>query len=90
MVSHSCAPNLRVQTTGEKLFYYAIKPIAAGDLLSFSYLDQQFLWQPTRPRVQLLSEPYGFVCHCSRCDGLDTTRCFTCPGTHISVDIKVS
>lgn len=78
MVSHSCAPNMRVMSTDEVLRYYAIAPIAAGDMLTFSYLDVAFLWHPTRTRVQRLLEPYGFVCRCARCDGIDTTRAFSC------------
>lgn len=64
-MNHSCAPNMKVAFPGNSacLTCTALLPVAAGDELCISYINQDVEVQ-TR-RKQLLE--YGFCCNCPRC-----------------------
>ena len=91
-VAHSCAPNLLL-VPGEAedgtpcVNYRALRPIAEGELLTYSYLGDFDLCWPTALRRMRLRETKFFHCCCQRCAAeYDALRCVpcaveTCPGT---------
>lgn len=82
--SHSCAPNCSWSFSKEgRLQYHAIRPIAKGDLLTFSYVGNGMnLLTSTLERRRRLSTLW-FVCQCARCTGPDHARWMKCPGCGI-------
>lgn len=73
--NHSCAPNCMVD--GDEGTLRAIKNVEAGETLTVSYLDDAARLWPRDRRRRELSERWGFVCHCDRCDSaLDDMRRF--------------
>lgn len=79
-VAHSCCPNVTAITNSRHggLVYFAISPIEAGEMVTFTYLSD--LWTTTtRERRAELLECKDFICECTRCDGLDTTCAIRCP-----------
>eukprot|EP00931_Biecheleriopsis_adriatica_P075968 TRINITY_DN49732_c0_g1_i1.p1 TRINITY_DN49732_c0_g1~~TRINITY_DN49732_c0_g1_i1.p1 ORF type:complete len:512 (+),score=78.78 TRINITY_DN49732_c0_g1_i1:39-1538(+) len=83
--SHSCSPNScwTFSRTGQ-LQYKALRPIAAGELLTFSYVGNGMnLITSTFERRRRLAA-LCFVCQCSRCTGPDLARQLRCPscGAH--------
>lgn len=64
-LNHSCAPNVKVDfpENAARLRAFALRPIAPGEELCISYIEQQVDVQ-TRRR-QLLE--YGFNCICEKC-----------------------
>eukprot|EP00160_Parvularia_atlantis_P001414 Unigene11131_Nuclearia_a/m.34061 Unigene11131_Nuclearia_a/g.34061 ORF Unigene11131_Nuclearia_a/g.34061 Unigene11131_Nuclearia_a/m.34061 type:complete len:438 (+) Unigene11131_Nuclearia_a:141-1454(+) len=80
MVSHSCSPNLRYASDGTSMKYVCIRPVATGDMLTYSYLPLDMLWRSRRRRVMRLQLSYNFVCDCPRCSAAtDPCRPVTCP-----------
>ena len=87
-VSHACVPNTSYSSKRRdgKLEYRAIRAIAAGDLVTFSYIEN--VWTtPTADRRAELRANYGFHCRCAHCEASDDTgeqcrqlRCPTCSG----------
>eukprot|EP00980_Cylindrotheca_fusiformis_P006372 scaffold1356_cov123-Cylindrotheca_fusiformis.AAC.53 len=77
--SHSCNPNLGFSTRGDCIEFILLRPIAKGELATFSYLTD-LLETPTYERRQLLLDTKSFVCMCDRCLGPDYCRCIKCPG----------
>jgi len=78
-VAHSCSPNVTYssRTSDGKLEYKATRPINAGDMITFPYLDD--VWEtPTHVRREKLLESKSFVCRCIRCTGPDYARPFSC------------
>eukprot|EP00049_Salpingoeca_infusionum_P005855 m.97893 g.97893 ORF g.97893 m.97893 type:complete len:582 (+) comp13113_c1_seq2:2686-4431(+) len=66
MVNHSCSPNCAVVSTpGGTVTVRALRPIAAGDEVTVSYVD---LLQPRAQRRAELMQTKEFTCHCLRCD----------------------
>jgi hypothetical protein len=79
-VAHACSPNTSYtsQTADGKLEYKAIRPIAAGDMVTFSYLEKEYE-TPTHVRRETLLQSKAFLCKCDRCMGPDYTRQIHCP-----------
>lgn len=78
--SNSCAPNCRWSFGTEgHLEYHAIRDIAPGEALTFSYIGNGLsLVEGTVARQRRLGALW-FVCRCSRCTGPETTRQMRCP-----------
>ncbi|XP_054165110.1 N-lysine methyltransferase SMYD2-B-like [Oppia nitens] len=68
VLDHSCAPNVYVQSVGNRLRVIADKYIIAGDELTTYYVNISL---PTVTRKMLLKKGYYFDCQCSRCDDID-------------------
>ena len=68
LFNHSCRPNLEVQydeeINNETLVAYCKAPIAVGDELCISYIDEEMDF---RGRQQQLEEHYLFRCGCPAC-----------------------
>jgi len=81
-VAHSCAPSTAYtsKTQDGCLEYKLIRPIAEGDLVTFSYLDKLFV-TPTHLRREKLLLSKSFICKCQRCVGPDFCRLLHCPTT---------
>jgi len=80
-LNHSCSPNI-LRGPGKlpwTLEARALRPIAAGEELTVSYVDAESLWKPTSERRELLRKRWQFVCNCERCAAPDRTRAFACP-----------
>lgn len=76
--SHSCNPNLGFSTRTDHIEFKLLRPIAKGELATFSYLTD-ILETPACERRQLLLDTKSFVCQCDRCMGPDFGRCIQCP-----------
>eukprot|EP00662_Eupelagonemidae_sp_cell21_P018207 gene18207-40024_t len=80
--AHSCQPNLVCYTakSGDRLSFVALRDIAAGEVLSFSYRGETGFWllQPSRRRQEDLRRCFYFRCACDRCAGPDRPRRFRC------------
>jgi SET and MYND domain-containing protein len=65
-MNHSCCPNTTFSGmgTGPELYCRALRPIAAGEPLTISYID---LYQPRNDRRELLQNSKFFTCTCPRC-----------------------
>jgi hypothetical protein len=76
-VAHSCRPNAIYTSTGTngRLRYIASRPIAPGDLITFSYIESL---QPRDRRRAALKEGKFFHCACARCSGVDDCRGLRC------------
>lgn len=88
-VAHDCNPNTSYtsKTFDGKLEYKAIRPIAAGEMVTFSYLDKLFE-TPTHIRREKLLETKNFLCKCDRCLGPDYARQIRCPNSTCTKFIK--
>lgn len=78
--SHSCAPNSGWGFSPDGcLEYRAIRAIAPGDLLTFSYVGNgmNLLSSTIQRRLRLAS--LWFVCSCARCLAPDLARRLPCP-----------
>jgi len=78
--SHSCAPNCTWSFSSDGcLQYHAIRPIAPGDMLTFSYIGNgmNMIVDTTSRRMRLAD--LWFVCQCPRCVGPDLVRKIICP-----------
>lgn len=76
-VAHSCFPNSMYSSKTGKLRYIAIRQIAVGEQITFSYLGD--LWStPTEERRAQLLQSKRFVCHCKRCSNPDDCRAVSC------------
>lgn len=65
LLNHSCCGNCVMQYgPGNMQIVRAIRPIAAGDELCHSYLDQAAI---TADRQEVLMRDYNFRCDCERC-----------------------
>jgi hypothetical protein len=78
-VQHSCDPNVSYtsKTHDGALEYKVIKPIQAGDEISFSYITDLY-HTPTFQRRRKLQAEKDFVCMCNRCIGPDFCRVAQC------------
>jgi len=54
--NHSCRPNCEVRVTGDRVFIWSIRPIAAGDEISYDYGKEY---------VEAYIAPHG--CRCASC-----------------------
>eukprot|EP00759_Apiculatamorpha_spiralis_P021877 PhF_6_TR26363/c0_g1_i1/m.37990 len=76
-LAHSCDPNLYYHAY--TFSFVAVRPIQAGEMLSFSYLSLPLLITGTEARQKKLFGSHLFVCACVRCGGVDECRTFMCP-----------
>eukprot|EP00927_Polykrikos_kofoidii_P010492 TRINITY_DN14426_c0_g1_i1.p1 TRINITY_DN14426_c0_g1~~TRINITY_DN14426_c0_g1_i1.p1 ORF type:complete len:408 (+),score=68.24 TRINITY_DN14426_c0_g1_i1:133-1356(+) len=81
--NHSCRPNTWVcvpeDGPGELI---CVRPIAAGEEITVSYLADWTLGWPVEERRRQCVRNWEFACACPRCrppGGGDDTRLFTCP-----------
>mmetsp|Transcript_118725 Transcript_118725/g.335846 ORF Transcript_118725/g.335846 Transcript_118725/m.335846 type:complete len:516 (+) Transcript_118725:127-1674(+) len=83
--NHSCRPNaaLRPDVDG-KMRFLALRPVAAGDEVTISYVSDDDLLRPTNWRRCRL-RAWGFECHCERCVAPDDTRGLRCPRCNVGV-----
>ncbi|KAK5718958.1 hypothetical protein LTR17_015464 [Elasticomyces elasticus] len=69
MLNHSCVPNVEsepdIRDRGRHILY-AVKPIAKGEEIVYSYYGTQWTL-PKRLRVIVLQAYYGFECTCPAC-----------------------
>ena len=79
-VAHSCCPNVSYNSKSKHggLVYLAIRPISAGEMVTYSYIDNTWT-STTHERQAACLEEKDFLCHCTRCACLDTTRTICCP-----------
>lgn len=79
-VAHSCEPNLYYTSKNRHggLEFRTCRPIAAGDMISFSYIGQLWTKSTLDRRAECL-ETKDFLCCCRRCVGPDMTSAFCCP-----------
>eukprot|EP01012_Entosiphon_sulcatum_P029092 TRINITY_DN3535_c1_g2_i1.p3 TRINITY_DN3535_c1_g2~~TRINITY_DN3535_c1_g2_i1.p3 ORF type:complete len:465 (-),score=106.06 TRINITY_DN3535_c1_g2_i1:959-2353(-) len=78
--AHSCNPNMYwAGPEGAILQYCAMRPIKAGEMLTFSYIGYAFnMVRGTAQRRRELQQ-LGFVCQCQRCTQADLSRRMRCP-----------
>jgi len=82
-VAHSCEPNCSYTSKiaanciddNDVLVYNAIKPIRAGDIISFSYINPRL---STEERRVILQREKDFFCECSKCSDYDYSRGLKC------------
>jgi hypothetical protein len=63
MFNHSCMPNVAHQFERRELAFYAVRPIEAGEALSFCYIPLD----RSASRRQKALDAWCFKCRCSRC-----------------------
>ena len=65
-MNHSCEPNIMACNghSEYKVQFMAIKPIAKGDELFRSYINE---YLPFNERQKQLKNEYGFQCQCTKC-----------------------
>jgi hypothetical protein len=75
-VQHSCAPNCSYtsKVLEDHLIYFAVRPIASGENITFSYIG----YMPTFQRREELKSTKDFLCECSKCDGIDYANAYLC------------
>jgi hypothetical protein len=78
LIEHSCQPNARVSVAGPDaiLSVHATRPIAVGESVSFSYIDEEG-WAAratVEQRRERLHRELGFVCQCSACRSEESMR----------------
>uniref|UniRef100_A0A0A9WCY4 SET and MYND domain-containing protein 5 n=2 Tax=Lygus hesperus TaxID=30085 RepID=A0A0A9WCY4_LYGHE len=68
-VNHSCEPNARINfpRSDHTLVLEATRPIAPGDEICISYLDECMLERSRHTRNKTLKEFYLFECKCDKC-----------------------
>eukprot|EP00929_Paragymnodinium_shiwhaense_P011151 TRINITY_DN116589_c0_g1_i1.p1 TRINITY_DN116589_c0_g1~~TRINITY_DN116589_c0_g1_i1.p1 ORF type:complete len:363 (-),score=45.77 TRINITY_DN116589_c0_g1_i1:75-1073(-) len=65
-LNHSCAPTtVCVPVDAEVNAFIATTCLESGDELTDSYVE---LLQPRQSRQEDLKQPWGFTCHCKRCE----------------------
>ena len=84
--NHSCDPNAAYHAdalTG-MLVYSALRPIAAGEEICFSYLHAHELLMPASLRRQMLLGRKRFECACERCVAADRDDAAPVPPEHLT------
>eukprot|EP00659_Diplonema_papillatum_P019210 gene19210-29575_t len=78
-LAHSCAPNVVYQYRDNKVRFTALRHIAEGSLVTFSYRGElDFLIRSNHHRQRELYERFLFWCGCTRCQRVDRTRGIKC------------
>lgn len=79
-VNHSCSPNALRGPGAEAgtVEVRAIRPLAAGEEISISYVDEEVLMSPMPARRERLFGRWQFQCQCKRCATPDRLRAFRC------------
>ncbi|XP_066953491.1 histone-lysine N-methyltransferase SMYD3-like [Macrobrachium rosenbergii] len=67
LINHSCYPAISTNLFGRDSFWYAVKPIAAGEELTVSYIPD-FSIQPKQQRKRDLVTVQNIVCSCQACE----------------------
>lgn len=67
IMEHSCRPNMGMHWEAGELRFVALRPVAAGERVSQSYLDLAGLALPAAGRRALLRSGWRFSCRCARC-----------------------
>lgn len=65
--NHSCAPNVVGIDVDNKRMWLTVRPIKKGQQLFISYLEGQE-YEDTDARQRYISDVFGFICHCEKCD----------------------
>lgn len=76
-VEHSCIPNVAYQTKCGHLMYRAVRPIRAGERVSFPYICPH-PEQSLSERRSLLETGKLFLCSCELCRGPEMNRPLAC------------
>ena len=74
-INHHCSPNSYAvcyfssyRTFREPIAYVkAVRDIAIGDEITYSYIHPKFLQEDVRTRQKEILDCYDFICSCSRC-----------------------
>lgn len=84
-MSHSCWPNaIWYLRAHEQQEVRACQPVAAGDEVVISYLDEDTMVDDAPARRQLLFRTKSFWCACERCAGeYDLSRGMECPSCQV-------
>lgn len=80
-LNHSCMPNA-LRGPGAQdgtIEVRALRPVAAGEELTISYVDEDVLLSPCEARRDRLESRWLFRCQCQRCSSPDLLRAFACP-----------
>jgi len=79
-MAHDCNPNCSYSSKilQNHLVYFANRDIAEGEILSFSYIEKDYL--PAYQRKQILQKSKNFTCRCSTCSSADYARGLRCCG----------
>ncbi|XP_066953497.1 SET and MYND domain-containing protein 4-like isoform X2 [Macrobrachium rosenbergii] len=67
LINHSCYPVISTNIFGRDSFWYAVKPIAAGEELAVSYIPD-FSIQPRYQRKRNVVSFQNIVCSCQACE----------------------
>ncbi|XP_064088537.1 uncharacterized protein LOC135202956 isoform X2 [Macrobrachium nipponense] len=67
LINHSCSPVMSSKRFGRESFWYAVRPVAAGEELTISYVPD-FSIQPKQERRGNLVPVYNIVCSCQACE----------------------
>ncbi|KAG1663216.1 hypothetical protein FOA52_011309 [Chlamydomonas sp. UWO 241] len=87
-VEHSCLPNVSYGSKTGQLVYKTVRPIAAGDRISFAYVATT--QQDTQERRELLVASKLFICACARCEGPDVCRSLPCSACSGGITLRTS
>ncbi|XP_066953505.1 SET and MYND domain-containing protein 4-like isoform X2 [Macrobrachium rosenbergii] len=68
LINHACSPVMSLQLVGRESFSFALKPIAAGEELTISYIPDFFSIHPRHQRQRNLVSDMGIVCNCQACE----------------------
>ncbi|XP_064088526.1 SET and MYND domain-containing protein 4-like isoform X1 [Macrobrachium nipponense] len=69
LINHSCSPSMSSIRFGRESFWYAVRPIAAGEELTVSYFGKDdFSSQPKQQRNGKLLTASEFLCSCQACE----------------------
>ncbi|XP_066953486.1 uncharacterized protein [Macrobrachium rosenbergii] len=67
LINHSCSPVMASKSLGRVSFTYAVRPVAAGEELTISYVAD-FSSQPKLQRRGALVSDRSFLCSCQACE----------------------
>ena len=72
LAEHNCDPNCKRKCNSHKLSLIALRDIAAGEYLSISYANINYINIPTaKVRQEMLRQYWGFTCQCKYCFQFD-------------------
>ncbi|KAG9408903.1 hypothetical protein AC1031_020815 [Aphanomyces cochlioides] len=76
-IQHSCTPNASYTDAGDAIWLTAIRPIAAGDVITVDFFD--VFYTPVGEKKEVFADE-GETCLCDLCEGVvaDKTRAFKC------------
>lgn len=69
LLNHSCLPNVIFGEQDGMITFIAIRNIKKGEEICDNYID---ITLPKKERLKQLSDRYGFVCCCERCNDNET------------------